>query len=111
MNKLDSATCDRLQQRLQKAEISVRSALKNSNGDSTLRAAAEELINAHRDVRDLLQSVENDGHANSSNIGEHEVAKAEIEIRREEHELKPDAKDVIKAIFMWKDDPQERVSG
>jgi len=31
-----------------------------------------------------------------------------LEIRREQHELRADFKDVLKALFMWKDDPVER---
>ncbi|MDB6079363.1 MAG: hypothetical protein JWO82_3110 [Akkermansiaceae bacterium] len=39
---------------------------------------------------------------------EHEVAAA-IDIERDAHTLKPEFKDVLKALFMWKDDPAKRV--
>jgi|GEM_PF-755337 len=34
-----------------------------------------------------------------------------IQIRREQHELRADFRDVLKALFMWKDDPVERARG
>jgi hypothetical protein len=38
-----------------------------------------------------------------------EVQKESIKIQREKHELRNDFKDVLKALFMWVDDPVERV--
>jgi hypothetical protein len=38
-----------------------------------------------------------------------EIEKESIEIQRESHELRSDFKDIIKALFMWRDDPEERV--
>ena len=35
--------------------------------------------------------------------------RAAIELQREEHEFKADLKDILKAVFMWKDSPRERV--
>jgi len=34
-----------------------------------------------------------------------------IKIRSEQHELRADFRDVLKALFMWKDDPVERTRG
>jgi hypothetical protein len=34
-----------------------------------------------------------------------------IQIQREKHELRNDFKDVLKALFMWVDDPVDRVRG
>ena len=110
MTTLDSETCDRLQKRLRDAEAGVRKALKDSDKESPLHTATEELIDAHRDIRKLLQQAE-DTKQPASDADSKDVVKAEIEIGREEHEMKPDAKDVLKAIFMWKDDPQERANG
>lgn len=110
MTTLDSETCDRLQQRLRSAEVGVRKVLEESDKDGPLRSATEELMEAHREIRDLLQQAENKN-GPAPDASSKDVVKAEIEIGREEHEMKPDAKDVLKAIFMWKDDPHERASG
>lgn len=37
------------------------------------------------------------------------VQREAIQIHRETHELRADFKDIIKALFMWQDDPTERV--
>ncbi len=34
---------------------------------------------------------------------------AAIQLQREEHEFKANFKDILKAAFMWKDSPKERV--
>ena len=33
---------------------------------------------------------------------------AAVQIEREAHTLKPEFMDVVKALFMWKDDPVQR---
>lgn len=38
-----------------------------------------------------------------------EVQREAIQIQRETHELRGDFKDIVKALFMWRDDPEERV--
>lgn len=37
------------------------------------------------------------------------VDQAAIELQREEHEFKANFIDILKATFMWKDSPKERV--
>ena len=37
------------------------------------------------------------------------IDQAAIELQREEHEFKASFKDILKAAFMWKDSPKERV--
>ncbi len=37
-----------------------------------------------------------------------EVQREAIRIQQESHEMRADLKDVIKALFMWRDDPAER---
>lgn len=69
----------------------------------------------HADVIDLLANLE--AHLplpdeNSSMEGKlDDVAKEAIQIQREHHELRNDFRDIIKALFMWRDDPVERVRG
>jgi hypothetical protein len=72
----------------------------------------------HGDVIDLLENVEsrlplpeiaNRGNAASSEgVNEEEVVEEKLQIQREMHELRSDYRDIIKALFMWKDDPVER---
>ena len=37
------------------------------------------------------------------------VDEAAIQLQREEHQFKANFKDILKAAFMWKDSPKERV--
>ncbi len=70
----------------------------------------------HADVIDLLGRL--DGHlplafhgfgtiSNQPDSGE--VIREAMQIQRETHEMIPDFKDVLKALFMWRDDPADRV--
>lgn len=72
----------------------------------------------HADVIDLLANLEaqlplpeTDAPADASagDLTQEEIRKEAIQIQREHHELRNDFKDVIKALFMWRDDPVERV--
>ncbi len=68
----------------------------------------------HRDVIDLLENIEthiplNGSDRNPPDVADEEVHREEIQIQRESHELRSDFKDVLKALFMWRDDPVERV--
>ncbi len=74
----------------------------------------------HADVIDLLEnidtripihesSLEGGGYSDSRTQETDEVEKEKIQIQRESHELRSDFKDVLKALFMWVDDPKERV--
>lgn len=72
----------------------------------------------HTDVIDLVENIEDrvplpefDGYS-GSDAGSKDpdtVEKEKIQIQRESHELRNDFKDVLKALFMWVDDPKERV--
>ncbi|NJR42887.1 MAG: hypothetical protein HC767_09745 [Akkermansiaceae bacterium] len=44
-----------------------------------------------------------------SNVDPAEIQRETIQIHRESHEMKANFKDVIKALFMWQDDPMDRV--
>jgi len=51
------------------------------------------------------------GHARDRRSGKVPAAeRAAIEIQREQHVMKPDPKDILKAVFMWRDDPRERTN-
>lgn len=72
----------------------------------------------HADVIDLLANLEahlplpeTDAPADArpADLTQEEIRRAAIQIQREHHELRNDFKDVIKALFMWRDDPVERV--
>lgn len=77
-----------------------------SNETSRLCEHVERL---HTDVIDLLENVEARGSIQESDVACEDVEQEKIQIQRESHELRSDFKDVIKALFMWRDDPVERV--
>lgn len=106
-NQLDPETCGRLQKRLREAEERARQALQDP-GDDSLRNATEQLLNTHREIRALIREAEFIPNSPKSSEVECAVADAAIAIEREEHEHKPEFTDILKAIFMWKDDPYER---
>jgi hypothetical protein len=71
----------------------------------------------HADVIDLLASLEahlplpetdSPADAKAGDLTQEEIRKEAIQIQREHHELRNDFKDVIKALFMWRDNPVER---
>lgn len=106
-NKLDRQTCARLQRRLREAEEQTRQALEDRADNEALRRATTRLLETQREIRELVQQSDD---AESTPQDECAVAEAAIAIEREQHELKPQFKDVLKAIFMWQDDPRERAS-
>lgn len=69
----------------------------------------------HADVIDLLANLESHLPLPEPDAGQpgsvdcHDVAKEAVQIQREHHELRKDFRDVIKALFMWRDDPVERL--
>jgi len=69
----------------------------------------------HADVIDLVENIEEHiplpESKSSGKTVDDGVNKEEIQIQRESHELRNDFKDVLKALFMWVDDPKERVKG
>jgi hypothetical protein len=111
MNETTRELCEALNDRLQAAEQRLRASLNESEGDHPLVEPAQDLLAIHKDIRSLLlQEAGLDVAAVSAE--EHpEVAMAAVEIQDEAHTLKANVKDVVKALFMWKDDPVERVKG
>ncbi len=47
--------------------------------------------------------------ARPESVSEDEVEEEKLQIQRESHEAQGNFKDVMKAMFMWVDDPKERI--
>lgn len=65
----------------------------------------------HRNVRTLLTKIEGTASSGTTMPGDELTAKDKkaVEIQHEIHELHPTATDTIKALFMWRDSPEERL--
>jgi hypothetical protein len=97
-----------LQGRLQAAESYARTALRSAKEENPLYEPVRKLLAVHQEIRDLLE----DGSSASeteNEMDQRELAHAAVQIKREEHTLKADAMDVLKALFMWRDSPEEKV--
>lgn len=70
----------------------------------------EHVESIHGGVISLLNQLD---HADISTDATEEIQAENVQIEREMHEFKGDTKenfrDVVKALFMWRDDPVERV--
>lgn len=80
------------------------------NGEVTKLCDHVERI--HRDVSELLARLDEslpELDFPPLSVEPTEVQEEVIQIRRETHELRADFKDILKALFMWQDDPVERV--
>jgi hypothetical protein len=86
-------------------------------GDHALATEALRLCDhverLHADVEDLLVGLKADDGPLAGSIANRaaeptEIDRANIEIQREMHQ-KSDLVHIVKALFMWKDDPVERV--
>jgi predicted nuclease with TOPRIM domain len=97
----------------------VRQLAVESGGSSALAESALKLCDhverLHADVEELLNGfAERQEHIEAERVHDAAVAdpeaidQANIQIQREMHQ-KSDLKHIIKALFMWKDDPVERV--
>ena len=109
MNQLLSdATLRRLQERLQNAETLTRTTLAGARDENPLVEPTRQLLAVHQEIRTLLGA----GHSpdGSETPDDRDIDKAAVQISREEHTLKPEVKDVLKALFMWRDDPAERAN-
>ena len=72
----------------------------------------DQLDRIYRDVGNLLTELEvkpPEMNPSSPTVELDAVQREAIQIHRETHELRADFKDIIKALFMWQDDPTERV--
>ncbi|MEY3394732.1 MAG: hypothetical protein RL346_968 [Verrucomicrobiota bacterium] len=70
----------------------------------------------HSDVADLIDHIEihiplheSDAESSLANPDPEALAREKIQIQRENHELRNDFKDILKALFMWVDDPKDRL--
>lgn len=70
----------------------------------------------HADVIELIENIEtrlplpeSDATHSPEILNLNALDQEKIQIQRENHELRNDFKDVLKALFMWVDDPKERL--
>ena len=75
----------------------------------------EHVTKFHTDVIDLIENIETrlplpeSDSADSETPDPEALDQEKIQIQREKHELRNDFKDILKALFMWVDDPHERL--
>lgn len=101
-------SCEEIKNRLRDAEKIAGDLLAKSSADDDLAKATKELLNVHAEIRGVLQrSLEN--HSGASATTNDDLQRAEIEIEADNHELKSDPIDILKALFMWRETPEERV--
>lgn len=105
----DPAVFELLKSRLRDAELETNAALANTPDDHPLVDPTRKLLDIHREIRATLlesfpESTSDSGIENDPSV----VAEA-VQIEREHHEAKGEFLDVVKALFMWRDDPVERV--
>ncbi len=70
----------------------------------------------HADVIDFIENIETHVPLPESDVSKTSpisnldaLDQEKIQIQREKHELRNDFKDVLKALFLWVDDPKERL--
>ena len=72
----------------------------------------DHLDRIYRDLGNLLTELDvksPETNTSSPTVELDEVQREALQIHRETHELRVDFKDIIKALFMWQDDPAERI--
>lgn len=99
--------CERIQVRLREAERVAKEALASAPDDDPLAESTAELLRVHSEVRQIILGALG-SEAERRESEDAQVREAEIRIEEEAHELKPDPLDVLKALFMWRDNPSER---
>lgn len=86
-----------------------------SRDTEVLAREAETLCNhvdrLHGDIKALISRFDTspDNVPNAGREDPDDLAKESIQIQREVHEMRPDVLDIVKALFMWRDAPEERV--
>lgn len=111
MSELSKKTHSHLQQRLRETEARTRKVLESTPDDHPVVEPTRELLAIHREIRSLIHDMLPSSAASVNAPENPAVESAAIEIAKEEHTMKPEVLDVIKALFMWKDDPEERAKG
>ena len=101
--------CLKLKDRLQDAEAKTKAALSQTEAGHPLIAPTQELLAIHTEIRDLLLANFEEESGTSRIEDDPKLASEAIQIEREAHTMKPEFMDVVKALFMWKDDPVKRV--
>ena len=79
---------------------------------SEIPRLCDHLERIHREAGNLLTELDEnlpETTTTSASADLNEVQRETLQIHRETHELRADFKDIIKALFMWQDDPAERV--
>jgi hypothetical protein len=101
--------------------------LRNKSGGSDLFPDVDKLTGKathlcdhveriHADVLELLENLDSrmglspTESSTAPEISSEEIEKEKVQIQREQHNAQTDIKDVIKALFMYVDDPEERVA-
>lgn len=108
-NELTREVCNTLRNRLRQAEENLQQALATTSDSHPVVEPARDLLAIHTEIRDLLLANFAPSADETGPEAEPEVESAALDIEQEAHTLKPEFKDVVKALFMWKDDPVERV--
>ncbi|GAA5484737.1 hypothetical protein [Haloferula sargassicola] len=101
-----------LKDRLREAEAETRAALEETPPDHPLAAPARKLLSVHGEIRTrLLDRFEHRIDPNPTATEDDPVVGAEsVQIEREQHHVKKNEfTEVVKALFMWRDDPVQRV--
>lgn len=101
-----------LQRRLFEAEEALQTALSQCNPSEPLSIASRNLLEIHDELRDHLSlawsSASDPELKADSSLNDSNVARAAIAIEEEAHTGKREFMDVVKALFLWKEDPVER---
>lgn len=94
----------------QAAGTALESDLQRLHADAT--KICDHVDRIHRDAKRMLIELDErlpEIDSVPEGLDPEEVQREAIQIQRETHELRADFKDIIKALFMWRDDPEERV--
>lgn len=99
--------CEKIQVRLREAERLATEALASAPADDPLAESTAELLRVHSEVRQIIRrAIESESERREDEDAQ--FRDAEIQIEAEAHEARPEPLDVLKALFMWRDDPAER---
>lgn len=103
LSYLDSA--GHLKARIDAAEKRLTAALEDLPPEHPVALAVNDLLSAQQEARVLMRSVYEHGESKNPEFSTEREAQAAIQIEREHHTLKPEFKDILKALFLWRDDP------
>jgi len=98
-------TADHLQARIEAAEQRLQTSLGDLPADHPVALAATDLLEAQNEMRALVREEYEARSGKKPEFSSVPEAEAAIQIEREHHTPKAEFKDVLKALFMWRDDP------